>query len=47
MEGTHSPAINEFRVPGLDLVIASSTSYGLHKKTELVDTYCYKVEFRM
>jgi len=40
MEGTHSSAINELKVPGLDLVTAFSTSYGLHKKTELVDAYC-------
>jgi len=41
MEGKHSPTIKEFRIPGLDdLAIASSASYGLCKKSELVDTYC-------
>jgi hypothetical protein len=42
MEGTCSPMINGLRVLGLfdNSDIASFTSYGLHKKSELINQYC-------
>jgi hypothetical protein len=50
MEGTHPTVPGGLRILGLlfagDLPMASSTSYGLQKKIELVDKYCKNLNLR-